>query len=275
MKNCDKIKTLVADNKQDQAFDLLLKYAKENKNEQSENNVIILKSQYSESKQNYNLNLIEFAEWMRIQAKINVGIIRICENFSEKVICVIDNKLPKVFISYNHKDQSVAIKIKEFLDKSGIQAIIDIEAMRAGENIKHFIENCIKESGVTLSIVSSNSLLSAWVAMETIFSQYEEKIRHRYFIPCIIDNEFFKRDFTDIALDKIEEELKDIDNKIIERLQNKRLIKDLNSEKERFDELKNNLPAIVDKLKNSLCIDLSVDKFEQGIKKIIEDIKRY
>jgi ribosomal protein L7Ae-like RNA K-turn-binding protein len=273
MENCNEIKTLVADNKHEKAFDLILKYAKENKTQQAENNIIILKSQYNESKQKYNLNLIDFAEWMRIQAKINVGIIQICESVSENVNYVIDNKLPKVFISYNHKDQPVALSIKEFLEQNGIKVIIDVEAMRAGEDIKHFIENCIKESGITLSIVSSNSLLSAWVAMETIWSNYDEVLHGRYFIPCNIDNDFFRASFTDSALDSLDEKTKEIDETIVNRLKKGRGIEDLTDERSRINRLKSELPTIIGKFKNSLCIDLSMSKFDQGMKKIVNDIK--
>ena len=43
--------------------------------------------------------------------------------------------IPKVFISYNHKDQEVALKIKNRLETAGIAVIIDTEAMSTGENI--------------------------------------------------------------------------------------------------------------------------------------------
>ena len=80
------------------------------------------------------------------------------------------NSFPKVFISYNHEDHVVAARIKEKLVNAGLEVFIDTESMRTGENISEFIEKCIRESGITLSIVSSNSLLSAWVAMETNLS---------------------------------------------------------------------------------------------------------
>jgi hypothetical protein len=186
-----------------------------------------------------------------------------------------NSNMPQIFISYNHKDQSIALKIKKKLEEASFDVIIDKEAMKAGEDIKQFIEKCISESGITISLVSTNSLLSAWVAMETNFSRYDEKIRGRYFIPCNIDNEFFKRDFTDLALDKIEDELKDINSKIVNRIEKDRQIKDLSTEKERFEELKHKLPAIIDELKGSLCIDLSDDKFDEGINKVIDDIKHF
>lgn len=180
---------------------------------------------------------------------------------------------PEIFISYNHNDQVIALKIKSDLEKEGFKVIIDVEKMRSGEGIEQFIFSCIEKSNVTLSLVSSNSLLSAWVAMETIISKVDENLRSRYFIPCYIDTDFFKRDFVDTALDKIEAEILEIDNLMKSRIDKRRGMEDLDKERTRYKKLENNLPEIVGKLKNSLCRDLTEDNYEKNIKKIIDELK--
>ena len=72
----------------------------------------------------------------------------------------------KIFISYNHKDQVCAIKIKNKLSENGWDVWIDAERMQSGENIEQFIVSCIRESNATLTLISANSLLSAWVSVE-------------------------------------------------------------------------------------------------------------
>ena len=56
----------------------------------------------------------------------------------------------KAFISYNHKDKKVADELKIQLEKAGIDITIDIEDMLAGEDIKRFIEESIKNTDVAL-----------------------------------------------------------------------------------------------------------------------------
>ncbi|MEI6142325.1 MAG: SUMF1/EgtB/PvdO family nonheme iron enzyme [Mariniphaga sp.] len=180
--------------------------------------------------------------------------------------------IPKVFISYNHKDQEVALKIKDRLESSGIKVIIDVEAMSTGENISEFIKKCIHESGITLSLISSNSLMSAWVAMETIWSSYDETLRNRYFLPCNIDNSFFKISFTDQTLDVIEERTSEVSDTISYRLKKGRGIDDLAGEHTRLNRLKFELPSIISRLKNSLCVSLIEGHFDSGMEKVIKDI---
>jgi formylglycine-generating enzyme required for sulfatase activity len=180
--------------------------------------------------------------------------------------------IPKVFISYNHKDREVAHKIKEKLENSGIKVIIDVESMSTGENISEFIKKCIKESGITLSLISANSLMSAWVAMETIWSGYDESLRHRYFLPCNIDNSFFKISFADQTLDVIEETTREVSETITYRLKKGRGIEDLAGEHTRLNRLRVELPSIISRLKNSLCVSLIEGHFDSGMDKVIKDI---
>jgi len=147
--------------------------------------------------------------------------------------------------------------------------------MKTGESIEDFIKECIKQSAVTLSLISTNSLVSAWVAMETNFSFYDEVLRGKDVVPCNIDQLFFQRTFADDALDKIKIEIDDIKNIIAKRLDQNRGIEDLQLELTRYNKLYHELPSILAKLKNSLCIDLSPENFDEGMDKVIQDIKAF
>jgi hypothetical protein len=67
----------------------------------------------------------------------------------------------KVFISYNHHDAEIANKLKEKLKAQHINVVIDHEKMLAGEDIRMFIETCVRDTDTTLSLVSRKSLLSS------------------------------------------------------------------------------------------------------------------
>jgi len=180
--------------------------------------------------------------------------------------------IPKVFISYNHKDQEVAHKIKDRLELAGIEVTIDSVALTTGGNITEFIKRCIQESGITLSLVSKNSLMSGWVAMETIWSTYSETLRGRSFFPCNIDNEFFDDDFADKVFDAIDERLEKIEQTLKIRLEKKRGFGDQIDERDRLYKLKVELPSIISRLKNSLCVSLIEGHFDSGMEKVIKDI---
>jgi len=76
----------------------------------------------------------------------------------------------KIFVSYNHKDQRIALKISDKLAEEGFEVIIDADDMKTGQDIEQFILQSIRESNATISLISTNSLMSAWVTLETILS---------------------------------------------------------------------------------------------------------
>jgi hypothetical protein len=183
--------------------------------------------------------------------------------------------LPTVFISYNHDDSEVAYKLKQALEDKGVVVRIDQTAMRAGADIQEFIENSIRDTDVTLLIVSNRSLLSAWVALESINTFFLEKFESgKKFIACYLDTDFFRNDFRLNATRQIDEKIKEIDELILEYIAGKIDTNDLNSQKSRLYKLRNNLGDILLRLRDSLCLDLRGQKFEESVNKIVSEIFR-
>ncbi len=149
---------------------------------------------------------------------------------------------------------------------------IDSDAMKAGEDIKEFINNCIRETDVTISLVSTNSLMSAWVGMESINSLIGEKIAGKKFLACAIETSFFERSFVREAVEQINKTLEEIDKEIKWRLDNKVGMEDLQNERTRYSDLKSKLPTIVANLNGRLTIDITGDKFDAGMKRVLETI---
>jgi len=181
---------------------------------------------------------------------------------------------PTVFISYNHADSELAEKLNAALKKNGIEVRIDRAVMEAGATIQEFIESSIRETDVTISIVSNRSLLSAWVALESIETFYKEKSDGgKKFIACYIDDDFFGTDFRLKATKQIDAKIADIDNKIPAYIALKIDTNDLNNQKSRLYKLRNNLGDILVRLRESLCLDLRGDKFDESVLKIVSAIK--
>ena len=182
------------------------------------------------------------------------------------------NKAPTVFLSYNHKDSADATKVKDFLRSKNINVTIDSEAMQPGEDIASFINKCIRESDVTLSLVSTNSLLSAWVGIETMNTLVGEKIAGKKFVSVVVDGAFYDRKFVDTAFTTVEERMTELKQLILARLDKDRGIEDLQSERTRNKNLLNDLPEIVANLRARLNVDISADNFENGMAKVAKDI---
>jgi len=121
----------------------------------------------------------------------------------------------KVFVSYNHEDSQVAARVVAFLREHNIEVTIDSAAMSPGGDIQGFIEQSIRDTDVTLSIVSNKSLASGWVALESVTTFWFEKFdRNKLFIPCYLDKDLFEDDYSNRVLPQINERLAQLDAQI-------------------------------------------------------------
>ena len=186
----------------------------------------------------------------------------------------IDKNGLTVFISYNHANEDIAGKLTEKLAAENINVILDSRSMLAGTDIKSFITNSIKISEATLSIVSKESLQSAWVGVETVNTlNYKEFFPGKKFIPCNIDKDFFGDDFVINAVKKIDDRIDVINKKIAEQNALKIDTQNFNDEFTRLYFLRNHLTQIVAQLKGGLCTDITPGNFEVNFPKIIKAIR--
>jgi hypothetical protein len=281
--NVDKLRTFIAENKTDRAIQELKDDIKAYPHLQ--NMFINIAGKFSDIRNKKISGLLADSEEMRFKSEVNSAVLQLLDEIEQKngesisgetvqKKTVITNTATKnVFISYNHHDIETANKLKEKLNAANIDVVIDSENMQAGEDIKDFIEKCVRETGTTISLISKNSLLSAWVAMESINTFYHEKTdKTKKYIACFIDDDFFKRDFTDNALDHIDGEIKEIQGLITIRMEKNRSIRDLQNELTRFTELRNNMDEIIRRLRECLCIDIRGEKLENNFNKITEAV---
>ncbi len=183
------------------------------------------------------------------------------------------NKTPnmpkKVFISYNHGDKDAARHLKNALVAAGLEVTIDSEAMMAGSKISDFIRKSIQETDVTVSIVSEKSLLSAWVAMESILTLHNQK----QFIACYITDKFFDLAFVRSSAETVALRIDNIQKEIQERFTINMGIEDLSDELSRQQDLRHNLPKIIGELRSRLCIDIAGYNFLDNVPKVIKAVK--
>jgi hypothetical protein len=283
----EQVRGFISSGRLDKAFDVLIP-ALQNKDNELYNRFLLLQGTLKKAKRDSNIGVLTNQEFLQINSKIGSDVFELLDEVStlipaETKEAPVEKNIPEqkaannsaktVFISYNHNDSAVADKLKEELRKASIEVFIDKEKMLAGEDIKTFIEKCVKDSNITLSVVSKKSLMSAWVAMESVNSFFHEKTSEKKFIACFIDDSFFSRGFTDEALDIIDVEVADIQDTIKKRMDRGRGISDLENELKRYRNLQNNIDEIIRRLRESLCINIKDDNFEKNFPKILEAIK--
>jgi len=279
----DLINLLISQGKIKIAIEQLSKIANSGGREDLRSELPKLSARFNNNEKKKRTNVISEADYNLEWNKILDALTSLVQEYQENV-SQMDSKdrhtkntatsgIRTVFISYNHNDQEVAFKIQDALKSNGLDVIIDVDSTRAGVNIKEAIEDSIGRARVTLCIISNHSLLSGWVGMEIINTFFHVRLnKERKFIACYLDDDFFDREFTLKAVNKIEQDISKIENLMSEYAEKKLDTGDLNSEKTRLYDLRNNIDKIVGRLRESLCVDIRGEKLEHNLHKILEAI---
>ena len=168
----------------------------------------------------------------------------------------------------------MALSLRDVLSRNGLEVIIDLDSMAAGQRIEEFIMASIQAADAVVSIVSNRSLLSSWVAMETIKSLHRQKwVNGKLFIGCYLSEDYFRPEFRLECTRQIDERLQLIDRLIADYAEKKLDPVDLNEEKTRLFDLRNNLGTILAELKQTLCLDLRRKEFESSVRTLLATIK--
>lgn len=270
----EQIQQLIAAGRTEDALNLLGQFSSD---------ALLLQAQFNNGRKNFNIGLIEHAEWQRIQARVNYAALTLSSKYQpdfatepsqsprhQEPIASVD-----IFVSYHEADQFAADIICRYIEDKGFQVTTTIQAIHAGENIRDFIERQMKKQGFVVSLVSKNSLMSGWMGVETELAFYAGLFETRQFIPVALDQSFEKISFISEVVEDLDARLEEIYEEKQKRKAKHVINNDLNVEEERLSHLRNFLPLIVQRLKNHYMIslpDLEGRKFEAGMEKIIRTI---
>ncbi|MBK9337377.1 MAG: toll/interleukin-1 receptor domain-containing protein [Lewinellaceae bacterium] len=270
----EQIQQLISEGRTEEALVLLA---------QQSSDALLLQARYNAGKKQYNMGLIEFSEWGRVQAQINYAALELAESGHKKTTgaspAPVAPPAPppaggkKAFISYNHGDAAVARQVKEFLAKNDVDVIIDEEDMPAGMSIMEFIQESIKRCDSVVSIVSAKSLNSGWVGQESVASMYAVWLADKKFIPVKLDNVVFDSKFQIVALKALKEKITTTEADIAEIKSLGSSARNLEDDCNRFYDLLKNLDSILQRLKSVLMVDISEDTFQPGMQKVLKRIQ--
>jgi hypothetical protein len=277
----EQIQQLIANGQTKEALSLLT---------QISGDALLLQAQYNNGEKQFNLGLIEFSEWGRIQARVNFAALELAakskpasgtgsaSNTTSQPHSTASathsdaNKRPIAFISYNHNDKDMARKVNDFLKNNNIDVLLDEEDMQAGTSIMQFIQDCIKKADAVVSIVSSKSLQSGWVGQESAASLYAVWLADKKFIPVSLDTVAFDSKFQITALKGIQAKIAEMDNDISEIRQLGSDARDLEDDRKRLFDLQKEFSSIIQRLKSVLMLDISGDNFDRSMAKVLERI---
>jgi len=269
------IQDLVRKGKTKKALQELLNYANANDQKSLAQELMAMQNKFKSGQRDYRMGVLSSQEWATVQAQAANGLLQLLEDLEEPGTLAPAGQTAgkKVFISYNHKDSNAAQRIKEALEAEGHQVTIDVESMPTGMDIKEFIDDSVEKTDVTLSLVSKNSLLSGWVAMETINTLNLAKFnKDKKFIACYLDEEFFKPDFRLQVTEIIDKKLGELDELMDKYREKKIEPTELYSERERLSELRHNLGKILERLRNSKSLDMTEKQFQQNLPELVKAI---
>lgn len=256
------VEALVAQDRLDQAV-IALAEAVRDADPEAGKELVELRSTLARAAKNQRRGLLEPSEWERARRSAAYQILELLDQVAEagEGAASGDVATPsgshRIFLSYNHDDKDEVAELTAALQACGIQVHIDREAMAAGEGIRAFIERSIRETSATVCVVSKQSLLSAWVAIETIEAFHAERMAgSRRFIACYLDDDFFEPTFRLECTERIDRKIAEIDELIPKYVEKRLDTADLNTTKTRLYGLRNNLGDILLRLRDSLTLNL-------------------
>ena len=251
---------------------------------QATDEAILLLSRYNSGKKQYNMGLIEFSEWSRVQAQLNYAALEMAgtlkaapagipapEN-SGGAAAANSNTNKRVFISYNHKDGFVMRAVKQALSDAGINVHVDMNDLSAGNSIQGFIDDAFRNNDIVLSIISRNSLLSGWVNREMTVARVMNTFNKNW-IPVSIDDACFNNEFVFEAQDTIDKKITELRNQIKRAIESDLDISAFTEELKRNQDLKSSIVSNIAELKSLFVVDIRNEVFDAGMSKVVQKIK--
>ncbi|GAK57953.1 TIR protein [Candidatus Vecturithrix granuli] len=89
-----------------------------------------------------------------------------------------------IFISYSRKDAAFVERLKTALEAGKIGITIDTESLAFGDNLQEFVDRSVRETDLTIAVISRNSLQSVLVVAEALETLMYEKVLGRKKYPA-------------------------------------------------------------------------------------------
>ncbi len=267
----ERIKELLSLGQIQDALDLLVKL---------DSGAILLVSRFNTLRKTYSHGMIDFSEYSRVVAQISYAILESLNEIERGKRAVTSSASPfsnalTVWIAHNRKDNRIANQIKTYLSHRDLYDVKDLISQDAGDRLKDFVANKALKTQFLLVLCSTNSISEGWTGLEQHLDILSNSLIQRNVIPLLLDDAVLQKDVVTQVLYRIEEQLDKVaEEKPKEKYTNNSLVNSLESDKVSLSVLRNNLPKIVQRLRNAPAVDISGEHFESGMEKVVKTIQQ-
>lgn len=165
-------------------------------------------------------------------------------------------------------------KIKNFLESKQIDVKIDKEDLSASEKIKDFIVRNFKDNDFILFVASTNSLRSGWVGYEQTLASFAELLDKLKVISVCLDEDCFRDDLPLEVAQGARKEIAKLDELIEQHKTEGIPFTHLTTKRQRLEKFRLGVSDLMDKLQNSLTLDVSAGNFEENMSRVLDAIKK-
>jgi TIR domain len=180
-----------------------------------------------------------------------------------------------VFMSYNHADADVARSVRDTLASAGITTLLDEHDMQPGDDIAGFVRRSVAATRTTVCLVSRASLLSAWVAQETLLAlAAPHQDSGRRFVALALDLDFMAPESWPALNADINDRLVHLQGLRMQRDAAGADSVDLDPAIARLHALRNGLPAVLKHLRESLCLDFGPAQRQHSLQRLLHSLQQ-
>lgn len=180
-----------------------------------------------------------------------------------------------IFVSYNHTDAEAARSVRDALTAAGMTTVIDEHDMQPGADIAAFAQHSVAATRATVCLVSRASLLSAWVAQETLLAlAAPHQHSGRRFVALALDTDFMAAELHQELSDDIQQRLGQLQGLRMQRDAAGRDSADLDPAIARLHALQSGLGALLQRLRGSLCLDFRPPARAASLARLVHSLQQ-
>ncbi len=187
----------------------------------------------------------------------------------------VTNSSAAIFVSYNHADADLARSVRQALGAAGMATVMDEIDMQPGADIAGFARDSVASTRATVCLISRASLLSAWVAQETLLAlAAPQNGSRRRFVALALDADFLAPELHAGLSSDIEARLAHLQGLRMQRDAAGRDSADLDPSIARLHALRNGLGGVLQHLRGSLCLDFRPPARAASLARLVRSLQQ-
>ena len=179
---------------------------------------------------------------------------------------------PSVFLSYAHADAPLAFSLRDALKRHRIEVIVDATHIPVAGSIAKFARDSVRDSNATVCIISTNSLISTWVFFEAIATLQKEYLGSGRLICCAIDQRYLDPVFRFEVIAQLKLAVGQYDRLLQDCIADRLEACEVSAERSRLIRLINGLGGLLQRLRETYTLPLTVDSLEETAAKVADHI---